>query len=75
LLELAVMELVTVTEGQGALIGAIGTVAGAGVAGAGIGTETGVEDAAACAASVRNAGGCITELELAEAAGCFVSAH
>lgn len=72
--ELAVMELVTVTEGQGALIGAIGAASGAGVVDAGIGTETGVEDAAACAASVWNRGGCITELELAAAAVCFVSA-
>jgi hypothetical protein len=71
---LAVMEFVTVTEGQGALIGAIGAASGAGIVGAGIETETGVEDAAACAASMWNGGGCITELELASAAGRFVSA-
>ena len=72
LLELPAMELVTVTEGQGALV--CGTGAGAPVSGGGVGTESGVGDAAACAASVGNAWACITDLELASTAGCFVSA-
>jgi hypothetical protein len=74
LLELAAMEFVTVTDGQGALVGATGTVAAAGVAGAGFEMETGAGGAAACAPSMGSAGGFFTELELASAAGCFVSA-
>ena len=74
LLELPAMELVTVTEGQGALVCATGTGAGTGVCGGGVGTESGVGDAAACASSVGNAWACITDLALASTAGCFVSA-
>ena len=73
-LELPAMELVTVTEGQGAVVGATGTGAGAGVTGAGVVTEAGVGVAAACAASVGNARGCIADPELAPTTGSFVSA-
>ena len=72
LLELPAMELVTVTESQGSLVCATGT-AGAAVPGGGVDLETGAGDAAACAASVWNACGCITDLKLASMTGCFVS--
>lgn len=68
------IELVTVTEGQGALVCGTGTFTGAGVAGAGgIDTETGAGDAVGCAASVWIARASFADLELASLAGCFVS--